>query len=320
METPFLSVIVPVYKSEQYIEDCARSLFGQTFADIEYIFIDDCSPDGSMDVLQRVLGDYPERRSGVRVFRMDVNSGQAAVRTKGLELARGKYVTHCDSDDTVEPRAYSLLCAKALEEDLDIVSCDLLCEKDGRWKRVSGASPTGCEVSSLLYCSSPWNLVNRIIRRSLLEDLVPPAGNMGEDMVITVQATLKARSFGYVREPLYKYWFRASSYSKSPGEDVSYARWKALYSNVSLIVDLLCSRYGYSGREPELIAFKYYGRHCLEPLVHIPRYYRIWRDTYPEVDPLLLRTPGVSPQTKFWYVLMRLRLYHFVKRITGLFR
>jgi len=320
METPCLSVIIPVYNVEQYIERCARSLFGQTLQDIEYVFVDDCTPDESMQVLSRVLEDYPARKPFVKTFRMPRNSGQAAVRMKALELATGKYVAHCDSDDAVDTDAYRKMYELAAARDLDIVTCDFSQEKNGKWERVCGACPVGKEMQSLLYTSAPWNLVCRIIRRGLLEDIVAPVGNMGEDMVITMQATLRAKSFGHVGESLYKYYYRESSISKSPGPEASYARWQSLHSNVDLMVNLLCSRYGYSGSEPEMIAFKYYGRHCLEPVVHIPEYYRIWKNTYPDVNGRLLATPGVPLETKFWFVLTRLRLYHPVKCITGLFR
>ena len=74
---PAVSVIVPVYKVEPYIARCARSLFGQTLKDIEYIFIDDCTPDRSIEVLREVLEEYPERKEQVRIFRMPENGGQA---------------------------------------------------------------------------------------------------------------------------------------------------------------------------------------------------------------------------------------------------
>ena len=62
-----VSVIIPVYNVEKYIEHCARSLMEQTLMDIEYIFVDDCTPDHSMEILQRVLTDYPERLENIRL-------------------------------------------------------------------------------------------------------------------------------------------------------------------------------------------------------------------------------------------------------------
>ena len=96
---PAVSVIIPVCKVEPYMARCARSLFGQTLDDIEFLFIDDCSPDRSIDVMREVLAEFPARKDQVTVFRMPRNSGQAAVRMQGIALARGEYVIHCDSDD-----------------------------------------------------------------------------------------------------------------------------------------------------------------------------------------------------------------------------
>ena len=127
---PAISVIIPVYNVEQYIERCVRSLFSQTLEDIEFIFIDDCSPDDSVAVAREVLdNEFPARKPQARFFRMPVNSGQAAVRMKGLGLATGEYVIHCDADDELlSPDAYGLMYGKAVAGNLDIVSCNYLVE------------------------------------------------------------------------------------------------------------------------------------------------------------------------------------------------
>ena len=74
---PKVSVIIPVYGVEKYISRCARSLFEQTLDDIEYIFVDDCTKDNSIGVLQEVLEQYPQRREQTRIVKLLVNSGQA---------------------------------------------------------------------------------------------------------------------------------------------------------------------------------------------------------------------------------------------------
>lgn len=119
-----VSVIIPVYNVEKYIEHCARSLMEQTLMDIEYIFVDDCTPDHSMEILQRVLTDYPERLENIRIIHHTQNSGSAAVRNTGLQIAQGEYIIHCDSDDWVEPDMYKAMYAKAKETDADIVVTD----------------------------------------------------------------------------------------------------------------------------------------------------------------------------------------------------
>ncbi len=84
MDNPKVSIIVPIYRVEEYIERCAESLFAQTFDDIEYIFVDDCSPDKSVEILQRTLEKYPHRKRLTRIERLSSNSGQAAVDDKGF--------------------------------------------------------------------------------------------------------------------------------------------------------------------------------------------------------------------------------------------
>ena len=125
MNKPEVSVIIPVYKVEDYIGRCCRGLFSQTLESIEYIFIDDCSPDRSVSVIEDALSDFPSRKPQVRLLRTERNSGQAAVRALGIREATGEYVIHCDSDDWPEPSMYGKLYSKAKEEDADIVICDM---------------------------------------------------------------------------------------------------------------------------------------------------------------------------------------------------
>lgn len=315
---PAVSVIIPVYKVEPYMARCARSLFGQTLDDIEFLFIDDCSPDRSIDVMREVLEGFPERKDQVTVYRMPVNSGQAAVRMQGMALARGEYVIHCDSDDYVDVNAYAALYGKARAEDLDVVTCDMAVEQDGRVvEHVSGKCTS---VARMLEGRERWNLVCRMIRRTLCEGIVPPVADMGEDMVIAVQAQLKARRTGHVDQTLYIYCFRDNSITNQEGNEALVARWESLMKNARLLVSLLEDRYGYSGDEPELVHFKYRCRRIIRPLVHIPEFYRRWKETFPEVDRKILSLPTLSLKEKFWFLLIHLRLYHPFKRITGWFR
>ena len=102
-----VSVIVPVYNAGRYIERCLRSLFEQTLDSIEYIFVDDCSPDDSMDILKRVLDEYPERKDDVKILTHQVNTGQSGARRDGMRIASGEYMIHCDADDWVDTDSYN---------------------------------------------------------------------------------------------------------------------------------------------------------------------------------------------------------------------
>ena len=124
-----VSVLVPVYGVEKYIARCAESLFGQTFKDIEYIFVDDCTRDRSMEVLQEVLDRYPERKEHVRIIKQEHNRGVGAARQRGLDEAKTPYVMFVDSDDYMPVDAVEKLYNRIVETDTDIV--------DGSYQEVS---------------------------------------------------------------------------------------------------------------------------------------------------------------------------------------
>lgn len=314
---PAVSVIVPVYNVEPFVARCARSLFAQSLADLEFIFIDDCTPDRSMEVIREVLErEFPAREPQVRFFKMPENSGQAKVRMQGLALATGEYVIHCDSDDELtSPDAYRLLYEKAVSGQLDIVTCNYLKEEPSGRRVLVKEECQG--VSDLLLDKVQGSLVCRLIRRALLQEgILAPQGNMGEDLVLALQATLRARSSGHIDEPFYLYRYRPSSISKSPGQEAAVRRHQALVSNIRMLVDLLVGLYGYTGEEPEVVCFKYYARHCIEPYVGDRACYSLWRETFPEVDAKVLANPYLSLEKKGWFVLIHLHLYDLVKRVT----
>ena len=133
---PKVSVIVPVYKAEKDIERCCNALFGQTLDNIEYIFVDDCTPDDSVGIINRTLEKFPDRRSLVKVLHQEMNSGVSACRQLGLNNASGCYIIHCDSDDWPDIDMYETLYSKAIQENAEVVCCDYIVELEGKSKVV----------------------------------------------------------------------------------------------------------------------------------------------------------------------------------------
>ena len=111
-----VSVVIPVYNVEKYIERCARSLFEQTLDSIEYIFVDDCSPDNSIAVMENVLAEYPHRKEQIKIIRHEVNQGPYAARRHALQAATGDYVISCDADDWVDYDLYEKMEKDVLAE------------------------------------------------------------------------------------------------------------------------------------------------------------------------------------------------------------
>lgn len=121
---PKISVIVPVYNVEKYVEKCVRSLFGQTLGDIQYIFVDDASPDKSIEVIKKTLKDYPDRANHVCFLRHTHNRGLTAARNTGLSAAVGEYILHCDSDDWMALDRLERMYTVAVKDDADIIYGD----------------------------------------------------------------------------------------------------------------------------------------------------------------------------------------------------
>lgn len=122
---PLVSVIVPVYRAEKWINQCVDSLLGQSYRNIEVILVDDGSPDRS----GAICDEYAAADSRVKVIHQP-NGGVSVARQTGMDNATGEYTIHADPDDWVEPTMIEELVAKAREEDADMVICDYISEHD----------------------------------------------------------------------------------------------------------------------------------------------------------------------------------------------
>lgn len=136
-EKPWVTILVPVYDVEDYIERCARSIFEQTYPNIEYIFCDDASPDRSIEVLERVMKDYPERAAHTRIIRFPDNKGLPTARNTLVDYCQTDWLLHEDSDDWMEPDLVESLVKKQLETGADIVCTDIIKHYTDKEERVS---------------------------------------------------------------------------------------------------------------------------------------------------------------------------------------
>ena len=314
---PKITVIVPVYKTEAFIVRCARSLFGQSLDEIEYLFIDDCSPDGSMTRLQEVLEEFPERKAWVRCHRMERNSGLPAVRKWGIRHASGRFLIHCDSDDWIDPDLYARLYEAAVREDADIAVCDYA-DTDGQ--TVLAVHP-GCSVRekeaflrTMLLQKDSWSLCNKLVRKECYrDDLVFSVRNLGEDMVLTLQLVLNSRRFTYVPGARYYYFVNPESITHVRTDADRRACFHQNKDNADLILGLLRQREA-DARCPDAIL---YAKWCIKRQLWLTGFdeeaFRLWRSTYPEIDRHLLFSPHISFREKVKFVLTGLRLYPLKK-------
>lgn len=187
MSTPKVTVIVPVYNVALYVEKCAASLFEQTLDDLEIIFVDDCGPDNSIELVRKTLEKYPARVGSTQILKRPSNGGLAAVRRFGLDHATGDYIIHCDSDDWVDLDLYEKLYNKAIETNADIVVCDEIHEyANGGHLKMEPDMPSDCKTVVRNWYSNIVGMFchNKLVKRSLYTDngITPWDGlNMWED-------------------------------------------------------------------------------------------------------------------------------------------
>ena len=314
---PKVSVIIPVYGVEKYIERCARSLFEQTLDDMEFIFIDDCTPDGSINILSNVLESYPLRIKQTQIVKMQMNSVQAEVRRLGTQLATGDYIIHCDSDDWVNADMYKKMWEKAVGEDLDIVVCDFY-RSDGNNYQIFKGIYDGVYQNKTVYFSellkgqvttAVWNkLVSREIYFS--NNIIYPTSNMWEDFVLNVQLTYYSRRIGYINLPLYFYFSNPLSICHSNIEQ----RISQVIDNSNLILRFLHLQGLDKIYKDELLYFKYYSRSELAVHVMEKKYRIMWKNIYPEINVKFCFSKAVSFKEKLKFMSIYSGIYPMIIR------
>lgn len=217
---PLVSILVPVYGVEKYIERCVRSLFEQTYDNIDYVFVDDCTPDNSISVLEQVLKDYPNRKDTVRIIRHDKNKGLAGARNTAVATAKGEYLMHVDSDDWIETNAVQLCLEKINNCDADIVYFDGVLHKPNFTlpiKHNNFMAITKDETCRILARKEPVSIWGALIKATLYRNnkiSLKEGLNNGEDYDITPKLCYNARTITYLSKTLYHYNFlNEDSYS-----------------------------------------------------------------------------------------------------------
>lgn len=207
---PLVSILIPIYNVEKYIERCARSVFEQTYDNIEFLFVDDCSPDLSVEVLLTVLNDYPNRKRQFRLERFEMNKGISAVRKYQHENCDGDFLFALDSDDWIDTDTIEKLVKKQQEHNSDIVSGDYMLHLPGGRLVEDRNNPKDKEnyLISMLRGQERQYLCGRLVRTSLFRDydIVAKNGmNIGEDWQMTPLLVYYSKSIDFVCEPLYHY-------------------------------------------------------------------------------------------------------------------
>lgn len=214
-----ISVIVPVYNCEAYLDESIQSLMRQTyFKHLEIIFID----DGSKDNSAKIISKYTEKYSNMRLIRQ-TNSGVSAARNRGIEVASGEYIAFFDADDIAERQLYEKLFKLIEDNDADMSCVNYsMCFDDGTIKLhkpkikelLYGKEVIKSYLRSNVLCN---NTIDKLFRSSIVKEIMFPEGYaIGEDMFFLFQYLLRIQKVIVdTTESLYRYYIRSNSAMKS---------------------------------------------------------------------------------------------------------
>lgn len=307
-----VSVIIPIYKVENFIVRCAKSLLQQTLNEVEYIFVDDATPDKSIELLNEVIEQYPERKGQVKLLTHQINKGLPAARNTGLTTAEGEYIFHCDSDDFVESEMLEQLYVKAKADEADIVWCDwwLSFERNERYMKQPKYSTSMEALKGLLEGTMKFNVWNKLVKRTLYTDynLQFPSGyGMGEDMTM-IRLFARAKKVSYLAGAFYHYvQLNMGAFCKTENKQYLID----LRHNVSLVVDDMLNIYG-KEIEKEVAFFKLNVKFPFL-ISDNPVRYKLWETWYPEANKFILKNKNISWRSRFLQLAAWKKQYWLVK-------
>ncbi len=239
-DNPLISVLIPVFNTEQYLCQCLESVVRQTYTNIEIILID----DGSTDNSGSICDSYAKQDARIRVIHTG-NRGIATARNHGLELAKGSYIVFLDSDDWMELHSIETLLSKAVQTGADIVVTGCFTEFKGK------SLPSGHREEQILYKNDILSAYakeilrdivwNKLYRKECFADVVFPDGHTYEDVKTThkllTDVVMKNGKIAIISEDLYHYRMRKSSIVHTKTVDHIIDSWEAYYGKYSLMTE-----------------------------------------------------------------------------------
>ena len=238
MDSPLVSVVIPIYNSEPYLERCLESILNQHYSNIEIVLVNDGSTDKSQEICQDYVGKNPDRICLLN----QPNQGASIARKNGILAARGTYIVFMDSDDFVSPHYISALYAALVEANTNIALCPMKRIGVGENPGFSDTYTTRLllekELFRRFFKYEFWGFWGGIYRKELFDNVIFPEATVNEDYYVKAQMLVAERKVGYVEEPLYCYEQHPGSLSKQPlslralGEfDNALATWNFIKAN-----------------------------------------------------------------------------------------
>lgn len=281
-----ISVIIPTFNVEGVVNRCLESLLSQGLDNIEVLFIDDCSSDRTVSIIDSWIKERNSKETLYKIIRHKENQGVASARNTGLNNARGRYVYFLDSDDYLAPNSLRLLYETAEMERLEVVGCEWMLsfkhrEKMMRQPDVFDGHNMFCQMAQ---GNMRWNLWLFLVRRSLYENnniRFLAQADMGEDMMVMMKLSFFAKRVKICHIALYHYvQTNANSLTR---------KYENVIGQISENIKELESFILRNGRE-DLQQYIY----LLQLTVKRPflvsqqsNHYKLWREWFPEANKYL---------------------------------
>ena len=270
MNNDFLiSVIVPVYNIQDYLERCVRSIMNQTYKNLEILLVDDGSTDGSGELCER-LAKEDER---IRVFHKE-NGGSSSARNVGIREAKGDYLGFIDSDDYIEPDMYELLAAAIVKYDAPMaqISRDEMDEQGNRMPDVCVPPKEEMLITpqdmmmELLMHRGDCSYCTRLTHRTLFVERKFPEGKLNEDFYLLTHMMTDINRLVILPKQCYHVFYRIGSNSRTKDKNDFSRVFTDIVENADMVMELVKEKY------PELIpvAFRFGCFQRLDYLLHIP--------------------------------------------------
>ena len=213
---PKLSVIVPVYNTGKYLEKCLDSLLSQDYQNLEIIVVEDCSTDNSREVLKKY-----NKEKKIKIFYNAKNSGLSFTRNTGLKYATGKYIGYIDSDDYVDNNYYSTMMSKVINDNADVVVCDMktVDENENNREVINRCYDIEQDKLGFVNTGLAASACNKVFKRELIEKYEFSVGKVNEDLAVVLPALINANKVSYADGIYYYYIQRNNSIQNSRFSD-----------------------------------------------------------------------------------------------------
>lgn len=244
---PKVSILVPIYGVENYIKRCAESIFKQNYENLEIIFVNDCTHDKSIEILESVIKQHPTIQTKVSIINHKQNTGLSGARHTALVNATGEYVMHVDSDDWLEPNCISEMISLAVEQNADMVVGDYYHSYNGYRLLCHNNVPDDIHKYAIYMAVRanhiPYTMCMRLTRRTTHLKVLPTVGlNFGEDYVTLPRLVEKCKTIVKYPKPCYNYW------QENVNSSIKNINFKS-YSDIIHATEIL-SKYYLSKQEP----------------------------------------------------------------------